>query len=87
MHLRINVHDMAISMLSASAHKFGDPKGVGFLYIRKDSLLERLCTAEVRNGICGVVQRMYPVLQGWESSRIGDETWERRGSLCKKTAK
>jgi cysteine desulfurase len=36
MHLRINVHDMAISMLSASAHKFGGPKGVGFLYIRKD---------------------------------------------------
>ena len=35
MHLRINVHDMAISMLSASAHKFGGPKGVGFLYIRK----------------------------------------------------
>ena len=66
MHLRINVHDMAISMLSASAHKFGGPKGVGFCISGKISLLERLCTEEVRNGICGVVRRMYPVLQGWE---------------------
>ena len=34
-HLNIDVKSQNIDMLSASAHKFHGPKGVGFLYIRK----------------------------------------------------
>lgn len=34
-HEPINVDECHIDMLSASAHKFHGPKGVGFLYIRK----------------------------------------------------
>lgn len=34
-HIPINVDEMNIDLLSASAHKLGGPKGVGFLYIRK----------------------------------------------------
>lgn len=34
-HIPVNVNDDNIDMLSASAHKFHGPKGVGFLYAKK----------------------------------------------------
>ena len=41
-HIPLNVVDDNIDLLSASAHKFHGPKGVGFLYARKGILLTNL---------------------------------------------
>lgn len=64
-HLPVNVVDDCVDMLSASAHKFHGPKGVGFLYcrtgVRLNTFIEggaqergRRAGTENLAGICGM---------------------------------
>ena len=53
-HIPVDVQALGVDMLSASAHKFNGPKGVGFLYIRKGIQIGRFADGgawkQSRNG-------------------------------------
>jgi cysteine desulfurase len=41
-HIPVNVQDLRCDMLSASAHKFGGPKGTGFLFVKNGATINPL---------------------------------------------
>ena len=43
-HIEIDVKELDIDMLSASAHKFNGPKGIGFLYVKNGVEMHSLIT-------------------------------------------
>lgn len=56
MHIPVNVDTMGVKMLSASGHKIGAPKGIGFLYIRHDfvqGIKPLICGGQQEQGLRG----------------------------------
>ena len=51
-HIDIDVHKLGVDFLSASAHKFNGPRGIGFLYIKNGvDLFPYLCGGGQENGM------------------------------------
>ena len=49
-HVKIDVQELGVDMLSASAHKFNGPKGIGFLYMRKDTSITSYADGGAQEG-------------------------------------
>ena len=53
-HYKLDLQDIRVDFLAASAHKFHGPKGVGFAFVRKNSSLKAIITGgEQERGLRG----------------------------------
>ncbi|MBQ7953948.1 MAG: cysteine desulfurase NifS [Clostridia bacterium] len=78
-HVEIDVKDLGIDLLSMSAHKFGGPKGIGALYIKKgvrvtnllhggQQELGRRATTENLAGIVGMAAALKLAMDNFEEN-------------------
>ena len=78
-HVEIDVKDLGIDLLSMSAHKFGGPKGIGALYIKKgvrvtnllhggQQELGRRATTENLAGIVGMAEALKLATDNFEEN-------------------
>lgn len=78
-HVEIDVKDLGVDMLSMSAHKFGGPKGIGALYIKKgvrvtnllhggQQELGRRATTENLAGIVGMAAALKLAMDNFEEN-------------------
>ena len=52
-HMRVNVRDLGLDMMTISGQKFGATEGVGFLYVRKGIELHPIIHGSQENGLRG----------------------------------
>ena len=81
-HIPINVKDLGIDMLSASFHKFGGVKGIGFLYIKKGTPLSPMIVGghQENNMRAGTENIHYIIAMGNHIERLSktdNERWNK----------
>ncbi|MCM1309384.1 MAG: cysteine desulfurase [Butyrivibrio sp.] len=84
-HIPLNVDDLGVDMLSASSHKFNGPKGVGFIYIRKDSGVRPfMCGGGQEKGMRAGTENVAGIIGMAEAARISCERLEQSAAYCRK---
>lgn len=81
-HIPIDVKDLGIDMLSASFHKFGGVKGIGFLYIKKSTPLSSMIVGghQENNMRAGTENIHYIIAMGNHIERLSktdNERWDK----------
>ena len=75
----INVEELQVAMLSASAHKLGGPKGIGFLYVKKGVRLPSFLHGGAQERGKRAGPQNVPAIVGFgEAARLAAETMESR---------
>lgn len=78
-HVPIDVERMRIDMLSASGHKFGAPKGIGFLYVRKGIHIKPfICGGHQENGLRAGTENVAGIVGMGVAAEIANKTMEAR---------
>ena len=75
--LPIDVNDKEIDLLSASGHKIGTPKGIGFLYIRNEyhNLFSPLIYGTQNNGMRGGTENVAGIIGLKIATQLCDEAF------------
>lgn len=83
-HYQLNLQEIPIDFLAASAHKFHGPKGVGFCYVRKGSGLKPLIFGgEQERGIRAGTESVHNIVGLGESLKLAYTNLETESSYVK----
>jgi cysteine desulfurase len=78
-HIAIDVNEFGVDMLSASAHKFRGPKGIGFMYIRRDTLETALIHGGVQEmGMRAGTENVALIMGMAKAAQIATQTMKER---------
>ncbi len=84
-HIPVNVDELGVDMLSASSHKFNGPKGVGFIYIRKDSGVRPfILGGGQEKGMRAGTENVAGIIGMAEAARISCGRLERSAAYCRR---
>lgn len=76
-HIPVDVHTLGVDLLSLSAHKFGGPKGIGALYIRKGTRLDRLIRGgEQEKGMRAGTENTAAIVGMGKAAQLAEEGME-----------
>lgn len=80
----IDVDEMGIDMLSASGHKIGCPKGIGFLYIRNGTTISPMIYGSQMNSMRGGTENVPYIVGFGKSLELCDTSSEKVKEICDK---
>lgn len=80
----IDVKEMGIDMLSASAHKVGGVKGVGFLYKKNGIEIQPIIYGSQNSGLRGGTENVAGIVGFAKAVELASEEMENKDAICMK---